>query len=318
MSLSDITGPRITNTARSHQREARVANPPLSPTGMLRVVAIATPGIIIETPWEARPDITPQPGDAALITESDAGQTWCVAWWPQTGGIQQDFTGDIGSLRADVGVLQGNVGTLQGDVGGLLARLADADPVGRVEHVALKSVPAGWLLCDGQVVTTAYPALRDALIADSSPWGSSSGNPKVPNLIEQFIRGYITTDNVGGGKDTVQLSVTEMPSHTHIQDAHNHTQNSHNHTQNAHGHSVVVNTQGGWAHTGGFGVPTLAPNQPGGTAMSGYVAASAVATNQAATATNNPTTATNQNTGGGAAHENRPPFKGLMPIIRAY
>lgn len=93
-----------------------------------------------------------------------------------------------------------------------------------------------------------------------------------------------------GGAKTVTLTEAQMPSHTHVQ-------NAHNHTQDAHSHTIPV----------GATDDTAAPfdRADAGTNASG---ANASASTGTATATNQAATAVNQNTGGGGAHNNLPPY----------
>lgn len=121
-----------------------------------------------------------------------------------------------------------------------------------------------------------------------------------------------------GGAKTVTLTEAQIPAHTHTQASHNHTQDAHTHTQNAHTH-----TQGAHSHTIPVGATddTAAPfdradagtntggaNATTATGSTTAVNLDATATNQNATATNQAATAVNNNTGGGEAHENMPPF----------
>lgn len=114
------------------------------------------------------------------------------------------------------------------------------------------------------------------------------GAGRVPVGFDAGQTEFDTLEETGGVKD-VALTVAQMPSHTHTQDAHTHVQNAHSHVQS-------VNT----ATTGGLSgyTPDTSSNT---SAASGY-------STQPATATNQNATATNQNTGGGAAHTNLQPY----------
>jgi hypothetical protein len=61
-------------------------------------------------------------------------------------------------------------------------------PTGSVMYFA-GDAPAGWLTCDGDVVTPAFPDLRAYLIAAGSPYGAVGADPRMPNLLGEFIRG---------------------------------------------------------------------------------------------------------------------------------
>lgn len=85
------------------------------------------------------------------------------------------------------------------------------------------------------------------------------------------------------GQDSVQLSIAQMPIHTHIQDGHNHSLPAYaNHATSTADNKVEL-----------------------------------TASSTARTASTNQATATNQNTGGGDGyHENRPKYFALAYIMK--
>jgi microcystin-dependent protein len=194
-----------------------------------------------------------------------------------------------------------------------------AVPAGIINQYGGSVAPEGYLLCNGQSVSTgAYPALFAAI---GYTYGGSGLNFNVPNLQNRVPVGLGTEtefDALGetGGSKNHQLTIDEMPSHTHIQDAHNHTQNSHNHTQNSHTHDI----RGGYVsptQQSGFTNSFVASGGTYGFTFSTTEDTQArTATNIATTATNQATTATNQNTGGGLAHNNLQPYIVLNYIIK--
>ena len=148
-------------------------------------------------------------------------------------------------------------------------------PVGTRMSFNQTAAPTGWTKD-----TTA--ALNDSIIRIVTGIVSSGGSTAFSTFNGQLSVGATT------------LSITQIPSHSHVQNAHNHIQDSHNHSQNAHNHTAT----GGLTQTGGGNGFSFGAN----TAQGAVSVASTTATNIAATATNQAATATNQNTGGDGSH----------------
>lgn len=145
---------------------------------------------------------------------------------------------------------------------------------------SIPDIPEGWALCDGIERT-------------------ASDGTKItpPNLRDRFVVGAGSGYAVAatGGEATHILTINEMPSHTHIQDPHTHTQDAHSHTA-----GPFLNYTRAQGTKDDFGK---------GWSENTKTTTSTVATNQN-------TTATNQNTGGGAAHNNLPPYYALAYIMK--
>lgn len=155
-----------------------------------------------------------------------------------------------------------------------LARLAQTVPVGVVESYLGTTAPTGYLLMQGQAVTSTYAALRSHIIALGSPWGTSGSDPKLPDARGCTLVGAgqgsgltlraITDARLGA--ETVVLTASTIPAHTHDAPAHTHgvgtiaadTHAGHTHTGPSHTHSIP-------SHTHDWGTFTIYLNTYGGT-----------------------------------------------------
>jgi microcystin-dependent protein len=230
---------------------------------------------------------------------------------PVNGQVYQGFVYDsvVGSWES--------TSTLT-SLGARLSAIESRVPTGTLHQWTTATAPQGYLLCQGQAISrTLFVNLFTAI---GTLYGAGDGSTtfNIPDLrgnvpVGKSSSGTFSTLNNKGGAETVTLSLTQIPSHTHIQNEHNHTQNEHNHSQNAHNHifsenALLVSNTIGFAQTSaingnGF---DISPNSSGFT----------TATNNATTATNQATTATNQNAGGGLAHNNLQPYIVLNYIIK--
>lgn len=178
-------------------------------------------------------------------------------------------------------------------------------PPGIVSQYMGSTAPSGYLLCNGQSVTTAAYSALFAVIGYT--YGGSGANFNLPNMQGRIPvgAGSITDPNSNsqtftlagtGGELSHKLTTAELASHTHIQNAHTHIQDPHTHT--------LTNTK--------LYVNNSALNEPvGGAGSTAYQW-----TSGATTATNQNTTATNQNTGGDGYHNNLQPYIVVNYIIK--
>jgi len=151
--------------------------------------------------------------------------------------------------------------------------------LGTVVATASYEIPPYGLLCDGAVHNRVdYPQLYERLAA---AFIIDADTFRVPDLINKFIRG--TDEFIGdeGGESEHILTVAEMPAHAHVDAGHGHLYNS--------------------------AVPAV------GAAIAGVPIPSAIPVS-AFTGTG---FANIQNTGGGQAHNNIPPYQFLYYYIIA-
>ena len=146
----------------------------------------------------------------------------------------------------------------------------------------IANIPSGWTLCDG----------------------IDHGEQEVPDLRNLFIVGAGSTYDVGdtGGESTVTLSTAEMPSHNHPASSSSSSSVSdpgHQHRQNMGGVDAATGGTQWTAYNGGLGA-------------NGYLNDSSTTGISVSTSTSTSI----QNTGGGGAHENKPPYYALAYIMK--
>ena len=80
---------------------------------------------------------------------------------------------------------------------------------------SIKTIPAGWALCDG---TNGTPDLRDKFIVGARQDDTGISKSNIMGIL--FQTGGSTTHNHGGSTGPHQLTIAEMPSHSHTFDIH--------------------------------------------------------------------------------------------------
>jgi microcystin-dependent protein len=128
-------------------------------------------------------------------------------------------------------------------------------PVGTIIMHAGSSVPSGWLLCDGQQVSSSS-SLGVILGTKFNTGGETAGNVRVPNLVTRIPIGM--TSNTANSL-TSSTSAIDTFNHSHtatygtngvaVSLAHNHTSAN----DGAHTHNVTSDDKGNHSHTGATG-----------------------------------------------------------------
>jgi microcystin-dependent protein len=202
-------------------------------------------------------------------------------------------------------------------------------PAGMIIDFAGTVIPDGWEICDfGELDRIEFARLYAVVGTIYGPGdGTTTFNkPPASGRVNVALDPTDADFNALGefrGVKSVILEVSELPAHSHLQDAHNHLENAHNHSQNAHNHTQnphdhtidgLVNALSGSARR------TLATVSTGDSnILSRPTTATNIqtsASNISTTATNIEATATNQNTGGDAGHDNIQPSIVFYRLIK--
>jgi microcystin-dependent protein len=147
------------------------------------------------------------------------------------------------------------------------------------------AIPSGWLICDGLAVSRTTYADLFAVVGTSFGVGDGSTTFNVPDLRDKFPKGAPNATDPGttGGSNTVTLSTSELPVHSHSV---NNPSHSHSYTRpsNASNYGQYNNSKA---------------NTSSGSTTGGATQATTVG-----------------NAGSGGAHENKPSFQEVVWMIK--
>jgi microcystin-dependent protein len=209
-------------------------------------------------------------------------------------------------LRLIKNTLKNTFVNVKGAVSATHENLSNGTPVGLIAMWSGGTLPAGWVLCNGQTVAKA----------------DGSGNITTPDLRDRFVVGTGGSYGVGniGGAAVVALTWDQMPAHNHA--ANTDAQGSHAHTGSTgwvgdHQHTLpnLGSVQAG-GDNGGANVPVntgyasgryMSPTDPAGGHNHTFTT-DAVGNHSHAVFVGN--------AGSSAAHENRPPYYALAFIMK--
>jgi len=125
---------------------------------------------------------------------------------------------------------------------------------GEIKLWTVDGAPDGWLIADGRAVSRTTYADLFAIVGETYGAGDGTTTFNLPDLSGNIPVGFSSTDSdfgqLGktGGMKEVALTVSQMPSHTHIQNAHSHAGSSSE--AGAHTHTATAASGGAHTHTG--------------------------------------------------------------------
>lgn len=160
-------------------------------------------------------------------------------------------------------------------------------PPGSITAYAGGGVPGGWLQCAGQAVSRATYADLFAAIGVTYGPGDGATTFNVPNILDRTLVGAGQSYVIGatGGETNHTLTTNEMPVH------------SHGVTDPGHAHSYQIWSSG--APTSELYRPPSQDNNDGRSTTQASATGISI-----------------QNAGGGAAHNNMPPYLATLIIIK--
>lgn len=124
-------------------------------------------------------------------------------------------------------------------------------PPGVIQQYAGTTAPAGYLMCDGGTVSyNTYGALATVLGTTYGPITGGGDLYRLPDLkgkvpVGKAASGTFVSLNGQGGAETVSLSESQMPPHTHGMSSHTHGMGNHRHSiAHGHGHNITTSDSG--------------------------------------------------------------------------
>jgi microcystin-dependent protein len=121
-----------------------------------------------------------------------------------------------------------------------------------LDYAGAGAVPAGYLLCDGSVVSQAtYPALFAAIGTTWDTGGEGGGNFRLPDTRRRVsmgkggtaVSGPANTVGAVGGAETHALTTGELAAHTHTGPSHTHSFSATTSSDGAHTHNTTTGPQ---------------------------------------------------------------------------
>lgn len=222
-----------------------------------------------------------------------------------------DMKNEIEAVETDLVAAYGGIPGSTNIQTALSYLLGVSVPTGVTLPFAGSSTPTGWLLCDGSAVSqTTYANLFSTIGTTWNTGGEGAGNFRLPDMRRRVPVGSggsgsgTLGNSLGntGGEETHTLITSEMPGHTHTQNAHSHGTSDPGH---AHSTTFLSASCGGGPHAQVYSVTNNEDGTQTPSTSSSTTGVSILAN-----------TATNNTTGGDGAHNNIQPSAIFNWIIK--